>query len=225
MERALELALESNSLVTAERVLRQPRRTAARAIGPTSPAASSSRPRAGGSSTGSERSGVPLTSSRASASRSSTSAATGTRRPLSATGLVDELSRHPNPHFIQVPTRVDPGADRVRPWRREASRASESALALELGRAIGDLQVLYTALESRAVVLPRERAAGGGPCCRRRVPRARDERVRAYWQRISALGSTFRPGLAVRPPRLRAAARKAARRHAHAGGSIPPGGT
>jgi hypothetical protein len=66
--------------------------------------------------------------------------------------VADELSRHPNPHFIQVPTRAT--LARIASSRGDENRAeAESAIALELGRAIGDLQVLYSALESRAVVL------------------------------------------------------------------------
>lgn len=66
--------------------------------------------------------------------------------------VADELSRHTHPHFIQVPIRSV--LARIASGRGDEVRAeSESAIALELGRAIGDLQVLYSALESRAVVL------------------------------------------------------------------------
>ena len=66
--------------------------------------------------------------------------------------LVEEMSRSTNPHFIQVPTRVVLALIAIA--RDDAERAERlSTVALERGRAIGDLQVLYMAFASRAVVL------------------------------------------------------------------------
>jgi class 3 adenylate cyclase/tetratricopeptide (TPR) repeat protein len=66
--------------------------------------------------------------------------------------LVEELSQHANPHFIQVPARI--AMAEIAVARGEDERADvESAFALDRGRGIGDLQVLYSALAGRAVVL------------------------------------------------------------------------
>src|SRR5262249_48247769 len=66
--------------------------------------------------------------------------------------LVEELSRHANPHFIQVPVRI--ALAEIAVGRGEDERAeAESSFSLERGRAIGDLQVLYSALAGRAIVL------------------------------------------------------------------------
>jgi len=66
--------------------------------------------------------------------------------------LVEWMASGRNPHFIEVPTRAVLGLIAVA--REEDERAErESTVALELGRTVGDLQVLYTAFASRALVL------------------------------------------------------------------------
>jgi class 3 adenylate cyclase len=65
--------------------------------------------------------------------------------------LLEELSGSSNPHFIEVPART--AVALIALARGDERRADEqSALALERGRSIGDLQVLYPALAVRAVV-------------------------------------------------------------------------
>ena len=137
--------------------------------------------------------------------------------------VADELSHHPNPHFIQVPTRAV--LARIASGRGDEERAeSESAIALELGRAIGDLQVLYSALESRAVVLldsgrPEEARAVVDETSR---TRRASSSVRAThicrgkhawaWSGCACITGTARSSESCSTPR-------------HAGRSIPPGGT
>ena len=66
--------------------------------------------------------------------------------------LVEEMSSSTNPHFIEVPTRVVLALIAIA--RDDAERAERlSSVALERGKAIGDLQVLYMSFVSRAVVL------------------------------------------------------------------------
>jgi hypothetical protein len=66
--------------------------------------------------------------------------------------LVERMSRARNPHFIEVPTRWV--LSQIALGHGDDERAEhESSVALERGRAVGDLQVLYGAFAWRAVVL------------------------------------------------------------------------
>jgi class 3 adenylate cyclase/tetratricopeptide (TPR) repeat protein len=66
--------------------------------------------------------------------------------------LTREMASSRHPHFIEVPTRVVLASIAIA--RDDAERADhESAVALDKSRGVGDLQVLYTAVACRAVVV------------------------------------------------------------------------
>ena len=66
--------------------------------------------------------------------------------------LVEQMAHSRNPHFIEIPTRAVLALIAIARDDTEGAER-ESRFALERGRAFGDLQVLYTAFASRAVVL------------------------------------------------------------------------
>jgi hypothetical protein len=66
--------------------------------------------------------------------------------------LVEQMASSRNPHFIAIPTRAVLALIAIARDDTEGAER-ESKVALERGRAVGDLQVLYTAFASRAVVL------------------------------------------------------------------------